>query len=481
MNLDGRKRLRPEAETDWLPRWLAVLFPFSIAGSVLGQSSLAPPPGFQNAPATPQMGAPSWNQMQANGLIGGGGPNSPPASNPSANNAPANGQAEGSTEGQAGGANAAAAAPVQNLMQWGALHLRASVAYQFVYATGLRSAPGKSADTFTQTLSPALNAALGPHVSLSYSPSFRFFSQSDFRDTIDQFVSLTAGASYGDWSFGLSQSFSRSDEPQVETGSQTDEENYLTGVNASYHFNDKISFDTSGSMAFTVIGNNSTNVFGGGNTNNTSVPSLTDSQSYSGSEFLSYHFSKALDGGVGVTVGYSSQDDGFRSLDEQYLGRVTWRPGSKVSIFFNGGIEDEQFLNLNAPDIVTPIFSATMTYHPFEQTMFSLAASRAINASLFQREVTESTQLGIGFQQRLLGKLQLSLGFSYGTADYKDTGANLATSRSDDTTGYSVGLSLPFLKHGSASTFYDYSVNSSSQGDFSYSSSQVGASVSWAY
>jgi hypothetical protein len=182
-----------------------------------------------------------------------------------------------------------------------------------------------------------------------------------------------------------------------------------------------------------------------------------------------------------VTVGYSAQDGGFNSLDEQYLGRVTWRPGKKLMVYINGGIEDEQFLNIDAPDIVTPIFSASIMYHLLEQTTFSLSASRSLEASLFQRQVTESSQVGLGFQQRLFGKLQLSLGFSYGTADYKDTADNLATARSDSITSYSLGLSVPFLKHGNFSTFYDYSENSSSQGDFGYSSSQVGASVSWAY
>jgi outer membrane protein assembly factor BamA len=104
-----------------------------------------------------------------------------------------------------------------------------------------------------------------------------------------------------------------------------------------------------------------------------------------------------------------------------------------------------------------------------------------VNASLFRSEVTETSAVSIGVQQRLLGELEFSLGFSYSTSDFKTTTFNLATSRSDDTEVFNVGLNVPFLKHGSIGAFYDYSQNSSSEPGFGFSSSQVGATLSWAY
>jgi hypothetical protein len=466
MHLVGRARLRLEAATDWLPRWLAVLFPFSIAGSMFGQSVLAPPPGFQNAPATPQMGTPAWSagQSAVNEQI-----------NAASGNAPANG-----SQGQLSETTVApVGTPASSLMQWGALHLRAGVSYQFLYDTGVHVAPGQSADTFTHTVSPTVTFTLGPHVSLTYSPSFRFFSQRDFHNTIDQFVSLSAGANYGDWSFGLSQAYSQSDEPQVETSSQTEEQGFNTGLSASCQFNDKISFQSSGSVGLSLVVQSSTNLFTGGNTNTPAV--LADSQSYSGSEWMDYQFDEKLNGGLGVTVGYSAQDGGFKSFDEQYQARVGWHPGRKLTFNVSGGFEDQQFLNAKAPDAVNPIFSASIGYHLFEQTTLSLTASRTVGTSLYQSEITESTSLGIGLQQRLFGQLQLSLGFGYGTSDYKTTTANLATSRSDENTTYNVALGVPFLKHGNASAFYEISENTSSQAGFGYSSSEVGATLSWQY
>ncbi|HEY2082395.1 MAG TPA: autotransporter outer membrane beta-barrel domain-containing protein [Verrucomicrobiae bacterium] len=478
MHLVGRARLRLEAATDWLPRWLAVLFPFSIAGTLLGQGYLVPPSGFQGAPAVPQPGIPPWSATQQAGGPMNGQINS--QANNGQETGAVNGQSTGQIEGQPGAtAGTPVGAPMESLMQWGALHLRARANYQFLYATGVHSAPGESSDTYTHALTPGLTIEIGPHVSLNYTPSFRFFSERNFHNTIDQAVSLSAGAAYGDWTFGVSQSYTRTDEPLVETSSQTATENYQTGLSASYQFNDKITFSTSGSLGFSVIDNSSTNVFVGGNTNAPAI--LSDSQNYSGSEWMDYQIDEKLNAGVGVTVGYSEQNGGFKSLDEQYQGRFTWHPGRKLSVFLSGGIEDRQFLDVNAPAIVTPIFSASIGYHLFEQTTLALTAARDVSASLFQSDVTESTSLGISLQQRLLGKLQLSLGFSYATSDYKTTTANLALARSDDTEVYTVGLSFPFLKRCSFSTFYDYSQNSSSDLGFGFSSSQAGAALSWAY
>lgn len=476
MHSEGRGRLHLGAATDWLPRWLAVVFPFSIAGAALGQGYLVPPPGFGGAPSTPQPGVPTWTTQQAAQQAGDQAASSSPSSTttPGTTTTGTPGETQTST-GQT--AVAPASAPVESLMEWGALHLHARMGYQFLYDSGLHDQPGKSTDTYSQTVTPGITIMVGPHVTLDYSPSFRFFSQRGFRDTIDHFVSLTAGASYGEWAFGLSQSYSKTDEPLVQTSSQTDEQDFSTGLNASYHFSDKVSFETSAGLGMSVLGGNQTVQTGG-----TNAPlALTDSTAYSLSEWVDYKFDQKLDAGVGVTLSYSEQNGGFRSLSEMYQGRVSWRPGQKLSISLTAGMQDEQFLNSDAPDILTPIFSATAAYQLFEQTMFSITASRSVSASLFQSQVTESTQFGAGIQQRLLGHLQFTAGYSYVLSDYKLTFGKFGIARSDTSSSYSVGLNLPFLKRCNFSTFYSYTQNSSSEKGFAFSSSEAGATLSWAY
>ena len=199
MHLDGRTRLRLGTATNGLYRWLAVLFPISMVGSVSGQSYLTPPSGFQGAPAVPAMG----------NVSGATAPGAQPQTIDQLNAAlaavPANGganaqpdeQANAKTEGKAPcSVTAPLAAPLESMMQRGALHLHAKAANQFLYATGIHSQPGQSSDTFTHTLSPGIGLELGPHVRLDYAASIRFFSESDFHNTVDHSASLVASVGY---------------------------------------------------------------------------------------------------------------------------------------------------------------------------------------------------------------------------------------------------------------------------------------------
>jgi uncharacterized protein (PEP-CTERM system associated) len=138
-------------------------------------------------------------------------------------------------------------------------------------------------------------------------------------------------------------------------------------------------------------------------------------------------------------------------------------------------------LDSDGGDLVTPIFSASIGYHLFEQTTLSLSAARTVSPSLFQNQVAETTDLGLGLAQRLFGKFQLSLGFGYHLSDLKDATGSLATARSDTGISFSAGVTYPLWKHFTSAVFYQYTKNSSSQGAFGYSSSQAGASLSWAY
>ncbi len=460
-----------------------------MAGGLLGQSMLTPAPGFQGAPSSPQLGVPSGSgaqmNQQINNEINGTQPNGEatpaiPAA-PGQPGTPAEGNAEG-TPGAAGTAGAAAVAPVESLMQWGALHLHAGVSYQFLYDSEVHTAPGESTATTTHTITVPITAQIGPHVTLNYTPSYRIFSEKDFHNTLDHYASLSAGAGYGDWQLGLFQTFSRTDEPLVETSTQTGVDAYDTGASATYHLTDKISLQTSGSMDFIILSgnNNPTNiVFTGGGTNTPAV--LANSQSYSGSEWFNYQINEKLGTGVGFTLSYQDQQGGFRSVSQQYEGRVTWHPGEKLMVSMTGGIEDQQFLNTDAPDNVTPIFSAVASYQVFEHTSLSLQASRTVDASLFEQQITETSEVGIGIQQRLLGKLNFTAGFSYSSIDFKTTTGPLIVARTDDIQTYNVGLSLPFLNHGNAGVFYSFTDDSSSSPGFSYTSSEVGATLSWNY
>jgi hypothetical protein len=226
------------------------------------------------------------------------------------------------------------------------------------------------------------------------------------------------------------------------------------------------------------IGNHgSTNVFIG------STPTgLSDSQSYNAAELLDYRFNDYVSAGVSASYGYTDQQNGFKSFDQQYDVHMNWRPGAKLTVGLSGGFEHQDFFDSKASAAWNPVYAANVGYQLFEQTSFSLFANHSVGASIFDKQLSETTGLGIGLQQRLLGKVHLSLGFGYSKSDYQSTATtNLSTSRSDESMSYTAGISVPFLERCSFSTFYQFSQNTSTQKGFGYDSSQVGATLSWSY
>lgn len=358
------------------------------------------------------------------------------------------------------------------LLQWADVHVRTHVTYQFLDGTGVLSSPGQSGNVITHTLNPGLTIALGSHWTLDYEPSLVFYSSGRFQNSFDQSISLNGGTTYGNWRLGLSQGYSMSDQPQVETASQTSLQSYSVGLSASYDFNNNWSLDMNAGASFSFVdqSQSKTNFF---------AP-LSDSQSYFASGWMNYQFNPKIAVAAGLSGGYSDQSGGFSSVDEQLLGRVILRPGEKLSISVDGGVENQEFLNSGGTELWNPIMAASASYHVFTPTTLTLAASRSVEPSLFANQVIEGTTVSLGLAQRVLSVLQLSLSYTHTISDY--IGSTTGTAQREDTgNSYQASLSMAFLKHGSIGTFYQYSQNSSNQKEFSFSSHQAGVTLTWAY
>jgi hypothetical protein len=481
MHLDGRSLSRLGTARNPLYRWLAVLFPVAAVGSLFGQGYLAPPSGFQGAPAVPPMGNVTPTSSQRYSEVSS--QTIEQINNQATDTAESNGQ--GTPAIAAGSAPTEATAPgtvaasMKALTSWGAVrvHLRAS--YQFLYATGVHSQPGNANNTYTHTLAPGVTVDFGPHLTADYSPGIRFFSEKGFHNTVDHALDVHGGFNYGDWNFGASQKLSITDEPQVETSSQVQQNDYNTSIFASCIVNEKVTVTTTAGINL-LFNSGGTNMFVHGS--GAPPSNLTDSQNYTGAETLDYKFNEYLTGGVMASAGYTEQQGGFRSLEQDFDGHFNWHPGVKFSVTGSGGFQYRSFLGTQVSGTWNPIYSASVAYQLKQQTALSFYASRSVNASIFTQQLSQNTDVGIGIQQRLLGKVHLSLGFGYTKTDYQSTAtADLSTSRSDESLSYTVGVSVGFLKRFNFATFYEYIQNHSSQKGFSLDSSQAGMTLSWAY
>ena len=367
-------------------------------------------------------------------------------------------------------------------LQWGPVTLHPHLDYQFLYGNGIESSPGQQQGTIVQKVSPGVLFNLGDHWTLDYTPTLTFYSSSSFRNTVNESVLLSWGTAYGgDWFFSGSQSYTYSSDPDVETAAQTGQQSYSTALSASYQMNNKMWLDMGLNQKLNYIGN------GASSTNYTQ--NLTDSKAWSTMDWLNYQFWPRFSIGLGVGVGYTIQDGSPDSINEQYQARVNWRATDKISFQLSGGLEDQQYMRGGASALLTPIFSATIQYQPFEQTQLSVNASRSVSPSDFQSQVTESTGITADLNQRLLGRLYLDLSGDYNKTKYVASVFGLSTGRNDELYSFNARLTCPlFNNRAKVSVFYEYSDNSSIQSGFAlsgsafaYKSSQVGLEIGYRY
>jgi hypothetical protein len=369
--------------------------------------------------------------------------------------------------------------------QLGPVTAKPHVSYGVTYANGIQSSPGNPQATTVQSLSPGVTLIIGTHWTLDYTPSLTFYSDKNLNDSVTHSVSLSGGTSYNDWVFSLSQGFSASSDPNVQTGAQTDQKSYSTSLSASYSFNDKVSLDSTFSQSIGEIGGNSLSLT---NVSQNFTNLNGGSRSWTISESLNYKFFSRLNAGISASFGYVDVDSGSDQISESVSGDVNWRATDKTSFVINAGVSDSRSLAAGSGDIISPTFGASIQYQVFEPTQLSLNASRGITTSYFQNQDSESTSFSAGLSQRLFKEYHLSLSGSYSTTDYIQfvptggaSGGGTSTVRSDSAYSLGASLSRSFLKRGTISVSYSYSENRSSATGFAYASDQLGVQIGYSY
>jgi hypothetical protein len=255
----------------------------------------------------------------------------------------------------------------------------------------------------------------------------------------------------------------------IQTGTQTDQENYNTALNATYHIGQALSLELAANQDLRYVSQPSVN------------EGLTDSQRWSTLNWLNYQLSPQFGAAVGVGFGYESQTGGSEMLFEQIQGRLTWHPGEKLSVSISGGGEIRQVLNADVSDLVSPLFGVSAQYALFEPTTLSLGASHQISASYFQNQVEESTTVNAALLQLLLKKLYLDLAGGYVRTSYLETISGFGLNRRDDGTYFNARLSMQFLRRATAAVFYQRTDNTSTDTIFTLSSEQYGFELGYRF
>jgi hypothetical protein len=364
------------------------------------------------------------------------------------------------------------------IYQAGLLNVHAGLSYSFVYGTGIEDAPGQHSATVDQVVSPNLVVNVGSHWTLNYSAALNFYSASSgLGDSTGQSVSLLWSAFYHDWALEFSQGYSFSDTPLIETGTQTKEEAYVTTLSASHQLVGNLSLVVGLNQSFTID------------------DPFDDVDEWSGNVALNYQLSQKLQIGLNFGGGYDEASQSPAMTSETYSAVLMFRPTIKTTVKLSAGLEDESFDAAGVPSSITPIFSASIMRQLLPHTRLSLSAGRSISPSFFSNQVYTVTSVGIGLQQQLTRKLNLSVTGGYSDSSYQaiqpgvlpqyylgaPTTSALQVTRHDVTTDIGISLAYAFRPRWNGSVSYSYSENSSSQGNYSYSSSQFTVQVNYRY
>ena len=354
-------------------------------------------------------------------------------------------------------------------LEWGPVIARPHLLYRFSYGNGIQPEPGHQTVTAIHEFSPGLALQLGSHWTLDYTPTLRYYSSKQFRNTVDHSVALTGGTTYEDWLLAFSQSYASASEPLIETGAQTDTDTYSTGLNAVGHLSSAVSLELSLSQVFEYVGQGQAG------------QQLGDSKEWSTLDWVNYEFGPKIGAAVGVGFGYIDVQAGSDMTFEQLQGRITARPGEKLSFVLSGGVDIRQFLDSDESDLVNPILLASAEYHLFEPSTLFVNAARAVDVAYLQNAVTESTSVSGGVRQRLLKHVNLEVTGGYTATSYQAGAATGLGSREDDYTFVGVRLSVAVLKRGRAGVFYQHSNNSSNELGFGYTSDQGGVELEYRF
>jgi hypothetical protein len=334
----------------------------------------------------------------------------------------------------------------------------------------------RKSDTYF-SIEPALFVGFGTgedinSVSLSYHPSFSFFINNSDENGIQHVIGLQAGHNFGRLSLLGSQSIQILDgadltsltdrtghNANIDVGGRVPHNVYTTNLNGSYDLTGKLFLTTSAGLAI----------------DDYSGPQI-DSQNLSGNLFLNYQYREKLVVGLGGTGGYNLVSTGSpNQVYEQANARVGYSPTAKTTFTATVGLEFRQFENNSRGLYVTPVYTLSGTYQPFDGTNLSLSGSRhTANSGSLAGQDYATTSINAVLSQRFLSRATLGLAIGYENDDYFSTIAGLPASRVDNYLYIEPSVDVAITRYWSAGAYYLHRQDSSSFAFFDFYDNQAG-------
>jgi hypothetical protein len=359
-------------------------------------------------------------------------------------------------------ASAPAATALASPFQWGALAAHPRVSYFYRYGDGIQPRPGLQKKTSVHGLSAGIQMDMGSHWIIDYAPTWTYYSDDSFKDTVDHAAKLVGETSYDDWVLKFDQSFSTSTPPLIETGRQTKQTSYSTSFDAAYRFGNQLQLDTAIAQRTRT------------------AETFPDTRDWSMDNALHFQLANNVDAAVSFGLGYVERSVGANMTYLRPQLQVTWQVSEKLSVSARGGTE-KRVIHSGSFDLNNSIADFSLDYRPFEASRLTVSAGRDVAASLFRDQVTESENWNVSLEQRLLGRFFLNARYGRQTASFVATSTAATAGRDDTRSTFSIRLNTTLLQRANIAVVFNESKNESNLGLFGFNSSQIGFEVAYRY
>ncbi len=358
-------------------------------------------------------------------------------------------------------------------MHWGELTLRPELVYRFIAGDGIPVSTNRSYSTVIQEFSPGLILGFGPSWDLQYTPTERLYSNHNFVDGLDHYVDLRGNVTNQATTLSLSQKYTHSLSPLLETGAQTETDTYDTELGAVHLLNGEWSLEAGLSQNFRYPAR------------------YQGYRDWSTLDWLAYQVTPRLNLAMGLGVGYTAVIDSVDSIYEQAQGRMNLRLTERLSLGLNGGAQERQLLSNGGGNLFNPIYGASILFAPGHDTVISLGVSQVTTVSYVPGNLTETTSLELSLKQQIFERVSLLLEGGYRQNSYVNelrfaiAGGGIvdfgSVVRKDDTYSISTRLVYSFSTRGTLAFLYRYRMNDSSQQGYAVTSNQVGIELGYHY
>jgi len=299
---------------------------------------------------------------------------------------------------------------------------------------------------------------------LDYTPAVNLYTDHSVYNNVDESVRLSGGYTFSRMTVGLDFDFGYGQVKDSGVGDLVTIANYDARLRTRYDLSQMTSLElNAGYLRLDYI-----------------EPEFQGYQDFHGDFWLDRQFDQKLSAALGVGLGYLQPEDDPGQTYQQALIRGVYGLTGKSYFSASAGFEVRQF-GTSAPNAVRPVFSVTGVFQPWVNTTITLEGHRREDTAPFQGENFIQLGASVNARQLLFNRFYAALGGGYDNIAYTDIETDNALLRTDNYWFLIATFDYEFNNHLTATLFYTFRTDNSTDTSVSYDNNIVGVRVGWKF